>query len=416
MGRTPPLWSQISDHFFGADNSCTDSRNPIQSFALVGNLMTEREPATRVVLAPDKFKGSLTAAQVAEALAAGMRDERPRLETIMLPVADGGDGTVAAALSAGFDKIIVDAVGPTGEPVRVPYALDGDRAVVELAAVVGLSMLPSGFDPLGSSTYGLGQVIADAIQHGATTVVVGLGGSASTDGGAGMAQALGARLLDDEGNDLPPGGGHLSRLARLDVTGLRAKLGSVKIIIASDVDNPLLGPRGAAAVFGPQKGAAPDDIEMLERGLQHWSTIVSETTGRDNAGRPGAGAAGGAGFAALALLDADIEPGIELILDLIDFDRRIVGADLVVAGEGSLDEQSLAGKAPIGVANAAARAGVPVVAVAGRLQLSPPQLHEAGISAAYALTELEPDLDRCIANASSLLRRLGARIAQEWLS
>jgi glycerate 2-kinase len=379
--------------------------------------MTERGQGTRVVLAPDKFKGSLTAAEVADALATGMLDERPRLETIMLPVADGGDGTVAAALSAGFEKILVDAVGPTGEPVRASYALDGDRAVVELAAVVGLSMLPDGrLNPLGSSTYGLGLVIADAIRHGATTVVLGLGGSASTDGGAGMAQALGARLLDDEGHDLQPGGGNLSDLVRLDLAPLRATLGSVKIIIASDVDNPLLGARGAAAVFGPQKGAAPHDVEMLEHGLRHWSKIVSDTTGRDDADRAGTGAAGGAGFAALALLNADIEPGIGLILDLIDFDRRIVGADLVVAGEGSLDEQSLAGKAPIGVANAAARAGVPVVAVAGRLQLSPPQLHQAGISAAYALTDLEPDLDRCIANASSLLRRLGARIAQEWLS
>jgi glycerate kinase len=379
--------------------------------------MTERGHATRVVLAPDKFKGSVTAAEVADALATGMLDERPQLETIMLPVADGGDGTVAAALSAGFEKIMVDAVGPTGEPVQASYALDGDRAVVELAAVVGLSMLPDGrLDPLGSSTYGLGLVIADAIQHGATTVVLGLGGSASTDGGAGMAQALGARLLDDAGHDLQPGGGNLSDLVRLDVRPLRDMLGSVKIIIASDVDNPLLGPRGAAAVFGPQKGAAPHDIEMLEHGLRHWSKIVAEATGRDEVGRAGAGAAGGAGFAALALLNADIEPGIGLILDLIDFDRRIVGADLVVAGEGSLDEQSLAGKAPIGVANAAARAGVPVVAVAGRLQLSPPRLHEVGISAAYALTDLEPDLDRCIANASSLLRQLGARIAQEWLS
>ena len=378
--------------------------------------MTERGHAARVVLAPDKFKGSLTAAQVAEALAAGMREVRPQLETIMLPVADGGDGTVAAALSAGFEKIMVDAVGPTGEPVRTAYALARDRAVVELAAVVGLSMLPSGFDPLGSSSYGLGQVLADAIRHGATTIVVGLGGSASTDGGAGMAQALGARLLDNEGHELPPGGGNLIQLARLDVAPLHAMLGSVKIIIASDVDNPLLGPRGAAAVFGPQKGATPQEVEDLERGLRHWSAIVSETTGRDDAGRGGAGAAGGAGFGALALLNAQIEPGIGLVLDLIDFDRRIVDADLVVAGEGSLDEQSLAGKAPIGVANAAAKAGVPVVAVAGRLQLSPPQLHEAGISAAYALTDIEPDLDRCIANADSLLRQLGAQIAREWLS
>jgi len=370
----------------------------------------------RVVIAPDKFKGSLTAAEVAEALAAGMRGVLPGLETIMLPVADGGEGTIAAALSAGFAKIIVDAVGPTGERVQAPYALDGDQAVVELAAVVGLSMLPGGrLDPHGSSTYGLGMVIADAIRRGATTIVLGLGGSASTDGGAGMAQALGARLLDANGQDLPPGGGALAGLAHLDLATLRATLDGVRIIVASDVDNPLLGPRGAAAVFGPQKGAGPQQLETLEQGLQHWSQLVSNATGRDDVARPGAGAAGGTGFAALALLNAEIKPGIGEILDLIEFDRRIVGADLVVTGEGSLDEQSLAGKAPVGVARAAAKAGIPVVAVAGRLRLSPSQLRSAGILAAYGLTDLEPDLDRCIANASSLLRRVGARIAKEWL-
>ena len=375
--------------------------------------MTERGHAARVVLAPDKFKGSLTAAEVAEALAAGLVDILPQLEPIMLPVAEGGDGTVAAALSAGFDRITVDAVGPTGEPVHASYALDGDRAaLVELAAVVGLSMLPGGrLDPLGSHTYGLGLVIADAIRRGATTVVLGLGGSASTDGGAGMVQALGARLLDSRGRDLPPGGGRLAGLARLDLEPLREALGGVTIIVASDVDNPLLGPNGAAAVFGPQKGAGPEELARLEQGLQHWSSIVSEATGRDDAACAGAGAAGGTGYAALALLDAEIRPGIELILDLIDFDRRVVGADLVVTGEGSLDAQSLAGKAPIGVARAAASASVPVVAVAGRLQLSPPQLRDAGIAAAYPLTELEPDLNRCIANASPLLRRVGTQIA-----
>jgi glycerate kinase len=378
--------------------------------------MAESEHATRVVLAPDKFKGSLTAAEVAAAVAAGLVDVLPQLETILLPVADGGDGTVAAALSAGFDEIIVDAVGPTGEPVRAPYALDGDRAVVELAAIVGLTMLPEGrFDPLGSSTYGLGVVLADAIRHGATTIVLGLGGSASTDGGSGMVQALGARLLDADGNDLPPGGGNLSRLARLDLSPLRDTLGDTTVIVASDVDNPLLGPNGAAAVFGPQKGADPDEVQRLEQSLRQWSQLVSQATGRNDAERAGAGAAGGAGFAALALLNAEIRPGIELILDLIDFDRRVVGADLVVTGEGSLDQQSLAGKAPIGVARAAASAGVRVVAVAGRLQLSPQALREAGISAAYALTDMEPDLDRCIANASSLLHRVGAQIAKEWL-
>ena len=379
--------------------------------------MTERGQATRVVLAPDKFKGSLTAAEVAEALAAGMQDVLPGLETIMLPVADGGDGTVAAALSAGFAKIIVDAVGPTGEPVRAPYALDGDRAVVELAAVVGLSMLPGGrLEPLRSSTYGLGLVVADAIRRGATTIVLGLGGSASSDGGAGMAQALGAQLLGANGDEVPSEGGALADLAHLDLAPLRAALDGVTIIVASDVDNPLLGLHGAAAVFGPQKGAAPQQVEALERGLRHWSQLVSNATGHDDAQRAGAGAAGGTGFAALALLNAEIKPGIELILDLIDFDRRIAGADLVVTGEGSLDEQSLAGKAPVGVARAAARAGIPVVAVAGRLQLSVTRLREAGISGGYALTALEPDVDRCIANAGPLLRRLGGQIAKDWLS
>jgi glycerate 2-kinase len=370
-----------------------------------------------VAIASDKFKGSLTATEVAQALAAGMLDVLPRLQTVLLPVADGGDGTVAAALSAGYDKIIVDAVGPTGEPMRAPYALDGDRAVVELAAVVGLSMLPGGqLDPLGSSTYGLGLVIADAIRQGATTIVLGLGGSASTDGGAGMVQALGARLLDADSHNVQPGGGALVNLAQLDLGSLRGTLGAVKIIVASDVDNPLLGPNGAAAVFGPQKGARPQDVQTLERGLRHWSELVSQATGRNDTERPGAGAAGGAGYAALAVLDAEIRPGIELILDLIDFDAKVVGADLVVTGEGSLDEQSLAGKAPIGVARAAAKAGVPVIAVAGRLQLSQQRLQEAGISAAYPLSNLEPDPARSIANASSLLRQLGGHIAREWFA
>jgi glycerate kinase len=371
--------------------------------------------APRVVIASDKFKGSLTATEVAQALAAGMLDVLPRLQTVLLPVADGGDGTVAAALSAGYHKITVDAVGPTGESVRTAYALHGDRAVVELAAVVGLSMLPGGrLDPLGSSTYGLGLLIADAIRRGATTIVLGLGGSASTDGGAGMVQALGARLLAD-GHDVQPGGGALVNLAQLDLAPLRGTVGGVKIIIASDVDNPLLGPNGAAAVFGPQKGAQPQDVQTLERSLRHWSELVSRATGRNDTERPGAGAAGGAGYAALAVLDAEIRPGIELILDLIDFDAKVVGADLVVTGEGSLDEQSLAGKAPIGVARAAAKAGIPVIAVAGRLQLSQQRLQEAGISAAYPLSDLEPDPARSIATARGLLRQVGVRVARDWL-
>jgi glycerate 2-kinase len=370
----------------------------------------------RVVLAPDKFKGCLTAGEVADALSAGLVRGRPGVETIKLPVADGGDGTVAAALTSGFTKIVVDAVGPTGKPIRAPYALDGNRAVVELAAVVGLDLLPDARpDPLGSSTYGLGLVMADAVARGAELIVLGLGGSASTDGGAGMVQALGVRLLDADGHELGRGGGALTRLARIDLTGL-ARLSAVTIMVASDVDNPLLGPAGAAAVFGPQKGATPADIVALEQGLSTWARIVGAATGSDLADTPGAGAAGGTAYAALAVLDADLTPGIELILSLIGFENRLAGVDLVITGEGSLDEQSLAGKAPVGVARAAARAGVPVVAVAGRTRLSRARLAEAGIAAAYPLSDLEPDPVRSIADAPRLLAQVGARIAEEWLS
>ena len=371
----------------------------------------------RVVLAPDKFKGCLTAAAVAEAVQAGLLDVRAEVDSVVLPVADGGDGTVDAALRAGYSKVTLEAPGPTGEPGPTAYALDGDRAVVELAAVVGLDRLPgSRLDPLGASTYGLGVVMKDAITRGATEIVLGLGGSASTDGGAGLAQALGARLQDANGADLPPGGAVLARLVGVDLAPLRTTLGTTKIIVATDVDNPLLGPNGAAAVFGPQKGASSADVATLEQALATWARVVSGTIGRDEADRPGAGAAGGAGYAALALLGATLRPGIELILDLIDFEARLAGADLVITGEGSLDEQSLAGKAPIGVARAASAAGVPVVAVAGRSLLTRERLQQAGIAGAYPLSDLEPDPQASIANAASLLREVGRRIAKEWLA
>ncbi len=370
----------------------------------------------RVVVAPDKFKGCLTAAEVADAVAAGLQDNITGLEVVRVPVADGGDGTVAAALSAGFTRVEVVTVGPTGLPVHTGYAVDGPRAVVELADVVGLARLP-GHRPhaLGASTFGLGVVVRDAIDRGATDIVVGLGGSASTDGGAGLVQALGATLTDRAGHELPPGGAALSLLHGVDLTALRARVDGVRFVVACDVDNPLLGPARAAAVFGPQKGAGPADVEQLDAALPVWAEVVAEATGVDLADRPGAGAAGGTGFAALALLGATLRPGIELVLDLVGFERLLDGADLVVTGEGSLDEQSLSGKAPIGVAQAAAEAGVRVVAVAGRSLLSAEQLNRAGISRAYPLNELEPDLARSMAHASGLLRQVGASIADDWL-
>jgi glycerate 2-kinase len=348
----------------------------------------------RAVCAPDKFKGCLPAAEVAAAVARGLRRARPTVETVLVPVADGGDGTVAAALSAGWSEVVVDAVGPTGEPVRAAYARQGRRAVVELAEVVGLDRLPGGrLDPLGASTYGLGLVIKHAVEAGATEIVLGLGGSASTDGGAGMVQALGARL------DAP------TRL-----------LPNVRVTVATDVDSPLLGPTGAAAVFGPQKGAAPEQVEILEHRLTTWAQLVTQATGQDWSTTAGAGAAGGTGFAALALLGASVRPGIDVVLDLVGFVDQLAGADLVITGEGSLDAQSLAGKAPVGVARAAAAYGIPVVAVAGRRRLDDAALQGAGIAAAYPLSDLEPDPAQSIARAAELLEVTGARIAEEWLA
>ncbi|MGW3962797.1 glycerate kinase [Amycolatopsis sp. NPDC005003] len=357
----------------------------------------------KVLVAPDKFKGSLTAREVASAVASGLADVHPSAVVRTLPVADGGEGTVDAAVAAGFRRVRVPARGPTGAPVTASYAVRGDTAVVELAEASGLHRLPGAPAPLSATSAGTGDVIAAAVRAGCRRIVLGVGGSACTDGGAGMLAALGARLLDDTGRELPPGGEALSRLASLDV----ARVPEVDIELASDVDNPLYGPRGAAAVYGPQKGASPGDVETLDAALRHWASIA----GPEFAERPGAGAAGGVGFAAMAVLGARTRPGIELLLDLLGFEAALAGTSLVITGEGSLDEQTLSGKAPAGVARAVAAQGIPCIAVSGRCRLSPAKLAEAGIAAAYALTDLEPDPARCMAEAAPLLRRLAHRVA-----
>ncbi len=369
----------------------------------------------RVLVAPDKFKGSLTALEVADAVARGLTAGRPDVEVDRLPVADGGDGTLAAALAAGFEAVPVTATGPTGEPVETAYARLGDVAVVEMADVSGLARLPGGRrQPRTATSRGTGELVAAAVAAGARRVVLGIGGSATTDGGAGLLQALGAELLDADGAPVGPGGAALEQLARVDVSGVAAALGGAEVVVACDVDNPLTGPSGAAAVYGPQKGAGPDDVVLLDRCLARLADAVAGATGRDLRDEPGAGAAGGVGFAALAVLGAQLRPGIDLLLDLLGFDRLVAGADLVVVGEGSLDGQSLRGKAPVGVARRARAAGVPaVVAVCGRRDLDDAALQGAGIDAAHALTDLEPDPERCMAEAGPLLEQLAQRIAAE---
>jgi glycerate kinase len=374
----------------------------------------------RVVVAADKFKGSLTAAEVSVRVAAGLARGGFGGEIDALPVADGGDGTVAAAVSAGFRRVELGVRGPVGKNVTASYALLGDTAVIEAAQACGLALLPPGsLAPLTATSRGVGELILTASRMGAKQIVLGVGGVATTDGGAGLMQALGARLADGNGRELPPGGAALARLASLNLARLR-DLSGVEFLLASDVDNPLLGPAGAAAVYAPQKGASPEEVRVLEAGLGRWADIAEAAAAGPLPVRdaPGAGAAGGIGFAALLFLGARMRPGIELLLELAAFGSRLDGARLVITGEGSLDAQTLHGKAPAGVARAAAAhdPAVPVVAVAGRCTLTPDELRAAGIARAYALSDIEPDLERCMAEAGPLVEVLAERIAGDWLS
>lgn len=379
-----------------------------------------------VLVAPDKFRGTLDASEAAAAIARGARDAAGArgvpLEIRLRPVADGGEGLVAAALAAGFTAHERIVRGPTGDPVTATFALGADpvdgvaSAVVELAAASGLARLPGGRGHPGTartaSTYGTGELVGAALDAGARRVVLGLGGSAGTDGGTGLAGALGARFLDAAGGDLPPGGAGLRDLDRVDVSGLDRRLDGVELLAACDVDNPLTGERGAAAVYGPQKGAAPEDVEMLDSAMRRLATVLRRDVGVDVEQMDGAGAAGGTGGGVAALLGGRLVPGVEVVLRLVGFENALRGARLVVTGEGSLDAQTLAGKAPLGVAGAAAAHGVPVLFLAGRLSLDAAgtaELARLGAVGLHALTDLEPDVAVAERDAAVLLRELASR-------
>ncbi|WP_436739651.1 glycerate kinase [Streptomyces sp. BBFR102] len=381
---------------------------------------TRRTAHARVLIAADKFKGSLTAVEVAAHVAAGLRRARPGTVVRALPVADGGDGTVAAAVAAGFTRHTREVTGPTGEPVTATWALRDTTAVVEMAEASGLQHLPGGVPaPLTATTHGSGELIAAALDAGVRTLVLGVGGSATTDGGAGMLSALGARLLTADGTPVGPGGAALAALDRAELGGLDPRLAEVDLVLAGDVDNPLTGPTGAAAVYGPQKGADENDVRTLDAALAHYARVLTDALGdraAEAAEAPGAGAAGGMGFGALVGLGARFRPGIEVMLDVLGFADALDHADLVVTGEGSLDSQTLHGKAPAGVAAAAHARGIDTVAVCGRLTLDAETLRKAGIRRAYALSDLESDPDRCFSEAGTLLERLAERLAEDWLA
>jgi glycerate kinase len=395
----PPLSSVVPPR---PDNHPKGIRMTLQHTTGTGSHRVPR--GGHVVIAPDKFKGSLTAREAAQAMTLGVKRADPAMRTVECPVADGGDGTLDTVIAAGFERVPVYAMGPTGQLLLTAFARQGDTAMVEMAEVCGLQRLPgAALAPLTASSYGLGAVVAQALDRGCRDIVIGVGGSASTDGGAGFLAALGAVALNEDGSRLGPGGQPLRYCAHLDLTGLRRDIATATFTIAADVDNPLYGPLGAAHVYAPQKGANAEQVTELDLALRSWADVVEGSTNTEFRDAAGAGAAGGVGFAAMSVLGARMRPGIELILDLVDLDKHLVGARAAITGEGSLDHQSLRGKAAVGVSRRAGAHGIPTYAVAGVSTLPPAAARAAGLMGVYTLSEVEPDRRRCIERASELL-------------
>jgi glycerate 2-kinase len=371
----------------------------------------------KIVIAPDSFKESLSAPEVAVAIARGWQQVFPDAECLLRPMADGGEGTVDALLAAvGGERRECRVRGPMGAPVAAHWGWLGQgTAVIEMAAASGLHWVPrEQRDARLASSFGTGELILQALDAGATRIILGLGGSATNDGGAGLLQALGVRFLDVAGRELAPGGAALAALDQLDLSGLDARLLKAQVEVAADVDNPLCGPRGASAVFGPQKGATPAQVAELDAALGRYARIVAATLGEDHAQFPGVGAAGGLGFAARALLKASFRPGIELVAELSGLADAVLGADLVITGEGRMDAQTLHGKTPVGVARVARAAGVPVIALAGSLGEGYQALYQAGIEAAFSLAPGPISLEQAMHGAAVELEARAVDIARLW--
>lgn len=372
----------------------------------------------RILVAPDKFKGSMTGREAGEAMRAGLLRVWPTAEIEVVPVADGGDGTATAILDAlGGRRISRSVKRPDEKPVDASFALlsDGKTAVVELAAASGLALMPSGSnDPLTSTTYGTGELIGAALDEGARRIILAIGGSATNDGGTGALAALGARFLDASGSALPPGGAALARLETVDLSALQKRLTGATIEIACDVDNPLVGPNGSSAIYGPQKGASPDDVRTLDAALTRFAEVIQRTNGIDVRDVPGGGAAGGIAAGFLALAGGRLVHGAELVFDVIGFERRLDGVSLVVTGEGKLDRQTLSGKAPFAVARAASARDIPVGAVAGAVDLRGDDLERLHFEAVEALAPsgapLEETMRDALALTANAAERLGRRL------
>lgn len=372
----------------------------------------------KIVIAPDSFKESLPAAEVATAIAAGLHEVWPQAELLCRPMADGGEGTVAAIIAATGGELRENLVqGPLGENVMAHWGWIAERrcAVIEMAAASGLHLIaPEQRDVLRACTYGTGELILAALEAGATQIILGFGGSATNDGGSGMLRALGVGFEDANGQTLPPGGAALAQLYKIDLSRLDPRLPQVCFEVACDVDNPLCGPYGASHIFGPQKGATPEQVQQLDSALSHFADCCARILDHDARNNPGSGAAGGIGFAAQSFLKASFQPGIEVVAQISNLEQAIIGADLVITGEGRLDEQTLHGKTPMGVASIAKRHQVPVIALAGILGKGYQQLYEHGIDAAFSLAPGPISLAVALEQAPHLLQQRVADIARLW--
>lgn len=372
----------------------------------------------KIVIAPDSFKESLSALAVARAIEKGIKAVLPNASTVCIPMADGGEGTLATVLQAtagqARELTVLDALG---RPRLAPWGwLAEQTALIEMASAAGLEQVaPNERDPLRADTFGVGQLMLAALDAGARAIVLTAGGSATNDGGVGMLRALGVRCLDQHGHVLPAGGAALLNLAQIDASGLDPRLANTKILIATDVSNPLCGPTGASATFGPQKGATPEMVSLLDQALSRLADFSAQVLSRDERHSPGAGAAGGLGFAAMAWLNAQMRPGAALVAELVSLDQAMQSADLAFTGEGSMDAQTLQGKTPMGVIEVAQRHGVPVIALVGRLGEGYQSLYEVGLTAAFSLANGPMALEQACEQAADLLEQRAADIMRTWL-
>jgi glycerate kinase len=374
----------------------------------------------KIVLAPDSYKGSLTAQEICHAMANGVKKVLPQADIVNVPMADGGEGTVRSLIDATGGRIVHKTVtGPIGEHVDSFFGImgDGKTAVIEMAAASGLPLIPKNKqDPRITTTYGTGELMMAALDEHCTKILIGIGGSATNDGGAGMAQALGYRFLDSQGCELPPGGLALKNLTRIDKSKLDPRLTRVEIVTACDVTNPLTGPEGASAIYGPQKGATPAMVKELDQALQNYANVIKKDFGIDIANCPGAGAAGGLGAGLMVLAGAHLQRGIEIVIEAIGLKQKLKGADLVITGEGRIDGQTINGKTPIGVAQAAKTFNLPVLAVAGGLGPGAELVFQHGIDGIFSIIDRPMTLEEAIEGAANLVTNATERVLRIYIA